>query len=47
MDITVNKHVTTNVMGVTTLMVPVTEGVYRAGRETTVNNVIILPNTIV
>ena len=33
-------------MVVTTSMVPVIEDVNRAGRDTTVNNVIILPNTI-
>ena len=46
MDRTVYKHVMTNVMVVTTSMVPVREDVNRAGRDTTVNNVIILPNTI-
>ena len=47
MDRTVNKHVTTNVMGVTTSTVTVIEDVSRDGRETTVNKVLILPNTIV
>ena len=46
MDRTVYKNVMTNVMVVTTSMVPVIEDVNRAGRDTTVNNVIILPNTI-
>ena len=35
----VRRHVTTNAQAVTTSMVPVTEDVSRAGRETTVNNV--------
>ena len=39
MDRTVNKHVTTNVMVVTTSMATVIGDVNRAGRETTVNNV--------
>ena len=39
MDRTVILHVTTNVMVVTTLTVPVIEDVNLAGRETTVNNV--------
>ena len=47
MDRTVHKHVSTNVMDVTTSMVPVIEGVNRAGRETTVNNVICLNYTII
>ena len=38
---TVHKHVTTNVMVVTTLMVSVIEDVNQAGGETTVNNVMI------
>ena len=38
----VHKHVTTNVMDVTTLTVPVIEGVSRAGRTTTVKKVIYL-----
>lgn len=36
---TVQEHVRTSVMDVTTSMVIVIEGVYRAGREKTVNNV--------
>ena len=36
---TVQEHVRTIVMDVTTSMVFVIEGVYRAGRETTVKNV--------
>lgn len=39
---TVHKNVTTNVMVVTTLMVPVIEDVSRAGRKTTVKKVIYL-----
>lgn len=35
-----NRDVVTNVMDVTTLMGPVTEDVIRAGRKTTVKNVI-------
>ena len=46
MERTVYKHVMTNVMVVTTSMVPVIKDVNRAGKETTVNNVIILTNTI-
>ena len=42
MDRTVNKHVTTNVMVVTTSMVLVIEDVHRAGWDTTVNNVMYL-----
>ena len=41
MDRTVHKHVTTNVMVVTTLTVPVIDDVNQAGRETTVNNVML------
>ena len=41
---TVHKHVTTNVMVVTTPMVFVIEGVYQAGRETTVNEVMHIHN---
>ena len=44
---TVHKHVTTRVTVVTTLMVSVIEDVNRAGRETTVNNVMSLHNTII
>ena len=44
---TVHKHVTTNVMDVTTLMVPVIKGVNRDGTETTVNNVTCLNYTII
>ena len=36
---TAHLHVATNAMDVTTSMVSVIEDVYRAGRETTVNNV--------
>ena len=39
---TVHKHVTTNVMVVTTLTVSVIDDVNRAGRETTVKKVIYL-----
>ena len=39
---TVHKSVTTNVMVVTTLTVPVIEDVSRAGRKTTVKKVIYL-----
>ena len=44
MDRTVSRDVTTNVQDVTTLTVPVTGDVIRAGRETTVNNVMYLVN---
>ena len=47
MDRTVHKHVRTNVMVVTTLMVSVIEDVDRGGRETTVNNVMYLNYTII
>ena len=47
MDRIVNNSVSTNVMGVTMLTVPVIGGVYRAGRETTVNNVMCLHNPII
>ena len=43
---TVQKHVRTSVMDVTTSMVIVIEGVYRAGRETTVKNVMQLQSSI-
>lgn len=45
-DRTVSRDVTTNVMVVTTITVPVIEGVSRAGRETTVKNVIINLNVV-
>ena len=44
MDRTVSGDVTTNVQDVTTLTVPVTGDVIRAGGETTVNNVMYLVN---
>ena len=44
---TVHLHVTTNVIVVTTLMVFVTEGVNRAGRKTTVRNVMYIDNTMI
>ena len=44
---TAQKHVTTNVMVVTTLMAPVIEDVNLAGRDTIVKNVMYLHNTMI
>ena len=44
---TVQKHVTKNVMAVTTLTVFVIEDVNQAGWDTTVNNVMYLDNTMI